>query len=432
MKTPTHATRIYPFFLVFFIFAGFHPLFQVSASAQDVFDPPALYATWIDDPTTSMTIIWHSEDPAGDDDQEKYTRFEYKLKNKRGAEWISTTSEVSDFPFSERMMHRVDLSGLEQGEEYAFRIGIDAPDSLIYYFRTMPDKVERAINFAAGGDTNAGNEFRKTNIQAMRHDIDFVMFGGDLEYSDGRPDRVNKVYDWLTIAKETFIAADNRVVPILAAIGDHEFRRTRYNKDWGVNSLEDIEKLEDKRESAPYYYAMFPFPGIPTWGALDFGDYMSVLLLHAGAFPPIKGEQTEWLAETLEKRKDIPHIFPIYHHGLYPGVRSEYKDQQKYWGPLFEKYGVYVAFENHDHVYKRTYPIRAGKKVSKEEGIVYLGDGSWGNLRSRVNPDKWYLEKVLAMRSYIIGTIHPGDKKFEFRMYDNNGNRIDSYFPGTE
>lgn len=422
-----HNNFLLPFFFLFalqFIFT--------SAGSQDIFDPPALYATWIDDPTTTMTIIWHSDDKDGEYDQLKYMNFEYRLKNKKSEQWKTEKSQIREFPFSDRMMHRVDLTDLEQGEEYAFRIGVNAPDSLIFYFRTMPAKVDRAINFAAGGDTNAGDEFRKTNIQAMRHDIDFVMFGGDLEYSNGRPDRVDKVYDWLTIAKETFIAPDNRLVPIIAAIGDHEFRRTRYNEDWGVNSLEDIEKLEDKTESAPYYYAMFPFPGIPTWGALDFGNYMSVLLLHAGAFPPIKGEQTEWLEETLREREDIPHIFPIYHHGLYPGVRSIYKDQQKYWGPLFEKYGVYVAFENHDHVYKRTYPIRAGKKVGKEEGIVYLGDGSWGNLRTVVNPDKWYLEKVLALRSYIIGTIHPGDKKFQFRMYDNNGNRIDSYFPDRE
>lgn len=225
------------------------------------------------------------------------------------------------------MMHRVDLTELEEGQEYSFRIGVNSPDSLIFYFLTMPGNVDRAINFAAGGDTNAGDEFRKTNIQAMRHNIDFVMFGGDLEYANGRPDKVGKVYDWLRIAKETFIAPDNRLVPIIAVIGDHEFRRTSYNEEGGVNSLEDIEKLEDKTDSAPYYYAMFPHPGIPTWSVLDFGNYMSVILLHAGACPPIKGAQTEWLETTLEKSKDVRHIFLLYHHGLYPGVRSEYKDQ---------------------------------------------------------------------------------------------------------
>src|SRR5690606_544719 len=199
------------------------------------------------------TTLFRSNDENRKDDQEKYTNFEYRLKNKRGDKWKKVKSQIKEFPFSDRMMHRVDLTELSEGQEYSFRIGINSPDSLIFYFRTMPGTVDRAINFAAGGDTNAGDEFRKTNIQAMRHNIDFVMFGGDLEYANGRPDKVEKVYDWLRIAKETFIAPDNRLVPIIAAIGDHEFRRTRYNEDGGVNSLEDIEKLEDKTDSAPYY-----------------------------------------------------------------------------------------------------------------------------------------------------------------------------------
>ncbi len=397
------------------------------AEPRDVFNPPALYATWIDDPTTTMTIIWHSMDEKGKNGQDKYTRFEYRLKNRRDQEWKEAEPKRIKFPFSDRMMHRVDLKGLEPDKAYAFRIGVHPPDSLIFYFRTMPEEVSRPVNFAAGGDANAGNEFRKTNEQAMKHDLDFVMFGGDLVYANGRPSKVDKVFKWLRIAKETFITSDNRLVPIIAAIGDHEVRRKRYNKKWGVGSKADIDKLTDKTKSAPYYYAMFPFPGYPAWGVLDFGNYMSVILLHAGAFPPIEGEQTEWLEKTLRERRNVPHVFPIYHHGIYPAVRTSYEKQKELWAPLFEEFGVHIAFENHDHVYKRTYPIREGRKVGKDDGVVYLGDGSWGNLRKNVNAEKWYLAKTLSLRSFIIGSIYPGDKEFQFRMYDNNGNRIDSY-----
>jgi len=35
-----------------------------------------------------------------------------------------------------------------------------------------------------------------------------------------------------------------------------------------------------------------------------------------------------------------------------------------------------MAMENHVHSFKRTYPIKQGK-INTEEGIVYIGDGSW-------------------------------------------------------
>jgi hypothetical protein len=48
----------------------------------------------------------------------------------------------------------------------------------------------------------------------------------------------------------------------------------------------------------------------------------------------------------------------------------------KHWVPLFDKYSLTVAFENHIHSMKRTKPMR-GSKVD-EQGTVYVGDGQWG------------------------------------------------------
>jgi hypothetical protein len=49
---------------------------------------------------------------------------------------------------------------------------------------------------------------------------------------------------------------------------------------------------------------------------------------------------------------------------------------REHWCPLFDEYGVQLAFEHHDHAYKRTYPIRKG--TVDPRGVVYLGDGAWG------------------------------------------------------
>ena len=66
-----------------------------------------------------------------------------------------------------------------------------------------------------------------------------------------------------------------------------------------------------------------------------------------------------------------------------------------------------VAFENHDHAYKRTHPIRNGK--IDPTGIVYLGDGAWGvNLRKpdTGNP-RWFIARSDSIRHFFVVTLYP-------------------------
>ena len=62
------------------------------------------------------------------------------------------------------------------------------------------------------------------------------------------------------------------------------------------------------------------------------------------------------------------------------------EENRTYWVPLFEKYRVPVVLEHHDHTFKRTKPLIGG--LSHANGVLYLGDGSWGRLRNPQKPDK--------------------------------------------
>ena len=102
--------------------------------------------------------------------------------------------------------------------------------------------------------------------------------------------------------------------------------------------------------------------------------------MDSGHTHPINGAQTEWLAGVLEARQLVPHKFALYHVPAYPSSRPfNYgisKQIRKNWVPLFDKYKLTAAFENHDHDYKRTHPLLEGKTAPK--GVIYLGDGAWG------------------------------------------------------
>ena len=57
-----------------------------------------------------------------------------------------------------------------------------------------------------------------------------------------------------------------------------------------------------------------------------------------------------------------------------------------HWCPLFEKFNVDVVLEHHDHTFKRTHPLTDGR--NDKNGVLYLGDGSWGKLRAPKKPEQ--------------------------------------------
>jgi hypothetical protein len=100
--------------------------------------------------------------------------------------------------------------------------------------------------------------------------------------------------------------------------------------------------------------------------------------------------------------------------------------------PLFERHGVRLAFENHDHAYKRTHPLRGGARAP--DGIVYLGDGAWGAPLRVIGQESggtppWYLERGESRRHFILGEIR-GAKR-HFIMVDEFGEVFDEYPAGS-
>jgi acid phosphatase type 7 len=410
---------------------------EVAADEAEVFGPPGILLTWQRDPTTTMTIDWHSTPETG------RPRPPVLLYRELGAEdeaWKEAPGTMHPFPFTDRTISRVELTGLTPDTEYEFRFGPPPgryafPESRVYRFRTMPEQLEREVRIGVGGDNGSGAGFRRVNAQAMAHEVDFIVIGGDLAYADGGArDWMNdsdgmamrRWVGWFEVVKETLITEEGRVVPILAGIGNHEV--------WlgEVSSYPDYEQTDVWRERlAPIYYNIFAFPGQPGYGVLDFGDYLSFILLDSNHTNPVAGEQTEWLGRVLAERSEVPHVFPIYHVPAYPSIRafdaSPQRDIREHWAPLFEKHGVEIAFENHDHVYKRTHPIRAGQV--DPEGVVYIGDGAWGMIGSAERmydvETTWYLKKAAAERHFILVTLDESGRRLT--MINDAGEVIDRF-----
>lgn len=377
-------------------------------------DPLAIFVSWKEDPTTTICIDWHTT-------QRTYLKLYYRAQGRE--EWLEVPGKLQAFPHSDRVIHRVSLQGLSPGTAYEVKFSENAES---YYFRTMPaDTEQEAVRIAFGGDTMHSKRYmEETNRQVLQYDPHLVVIGGDLAYANGNAREVERWYDWFDAWNSSLITEDRRLIPVIVAIGNHEVIGGYYDKQKNYKA-----NIQNRETIAPYFYKLFAFPGHPGYNTLDFGKYLSLFVLDTDHTNPVDGEQTEWLAEQLEHRQDVKHLIPVYHVPAYPSVRSfrnrTSKRIREHWLPLFEEWGVKIAFENHDHAYKRTYPIRNNEP--DEDGIVFIGDGAWGTAPREVHAveKSWYLQQAQSVRHFILMTIQGGE--LSMIMIDKDGQQIDSY-----
>jgi hypothetical protein len=178
-----------------------------------------------------------------------------------------------------------------------------------------------------------------------------------------------------------------RMIPMVTCIGNHEVKG-------GYGAL---------RSDGPLFFNLHD--GLfaeRSYATLDFGDYLSLVLLDSGHVAAIDGEQASWLDQALAERSERPNLIVVNHVPAYPSYRKSEGEGGKagtgelnraHWVPLFEKHNVDVVLEHHDHTFKRTHPLKDG--LIDAGGITYLGDGSWGKLRS---------PKTAEARPYLAAT----------------------------
>lgn len=113
----------------------------------------------------------------------------------------------------------------------------------------------------------------------------------------------------------------------------------------------------------------------------------------------LAADQVSWINNTLSSaRLTSRWLSAIYHAPMWPSVRplsdAVSTGLREAWAASFDYFGlgtliqilyfctspyIYlldIAFENHDHAYKRTKPIRNGAVAAT--GTLHVGDGNWG------------------------------------------------------
>ncbi len=438
-----------PFRLVFIVAclaAGFLRAAESAPAAATATPAPlpppgpaaAVYLTWQRDPARTMTVHWHTIWSEGYRD----TVLEYRPAAGNGP-WLRADGRAQPMPYTARIVHTVELTGLAPDTAYLFRLGTlrtgekgvmrVVTDGREFRFQTLPAALSRPVRFVSGGDANVGqttangvvNEYRfaQMNRAAAARAPEFALLGGDIAYVNNEPKAAAKWFDFLRLWGETMVAPDGRLIPLVPAIGNHEVSGDAFDIRGGA---------PDRGVSpgrAAMFYSLFAFPGLPGYNVLDFGDYLSVVALDSFHTNPVPGPQTDWLRATLAARARVPWIVPVYHVPAYPSHRSFAGAVsvaiRANWTPLFDAAGIRFAFENHDHLYKVTHPLRAGKP--DPAGTRYLGDGAWSvTVRDPQPADKApYLARTEKKNHVFVVTLHLD--RAEFAAVDPDGAEFDRF-----
>ncbi|MTI31543.1 fibronectin type III domain-containing protein [Xanthovirga aplysinae] len=318
-----------------------------------------------DNPATTAVIGW--DQLSGSNPILYYGTTDY------GTDWSSYPNQagpdrVVDYLGMDN--HFVRLTGLQPNTNYYFVIKDSEGLSDRFWFKTAPDSSTERLSFISGGDSRNNRTPRQNANQLVKKlRPHAVLFGGDMTNYGTTSEWKEWFDDW-----QLTIGDDGRIIPIVAARGNHE-------------SSNDV------------IYNLFDVPSSNVYYALTFGGNL-IRAYTLNTETSISGSQTDWLSNDLNNHNNVVWKMAQYHKPMRPHTsgKSEGNTQYNNWAYLFYQQGVKVVVECDAHTVKSTWPIRPSSGSGNDEGFirddengsVYVGEGCWGApLRSNDDNKNW-------------------------------------------
>ncbi len=213
-----------------------------------------------------------------------------------------------------------------------------------------------AFTFVAAGDMGV-NPTAAANVARMAEaNPDFALHAGDLAYSGGDPVK------WDAFMQQ--VAPLNDRGQYWPAIGNHEYE--------GGLSL---------------YADRFSLPNNERWYSFNHSNVHVVSLDGGPTYDAVPMGETEWLEADLGYNAQDPlHPWTIVelHYPLFTtGPHGSWLGGRSLWGSLFDRSGVELVIQGHDHMYERSWPVLASGGVTQQSydspgAPVYVTTGGGG------------------------------------------------------
>lgn len=214
----------------------------------------------------------------------------------------------------------------------------------------------------------------------------------------------------------------------LIAAGNHEY--LKLNED----------TPQEKRVLAPQFNLQFgaQFGAAsngpePLRDTVYFTDYQGVRFIVLNSTEALENEamaklQAQWLEQVLSKN---PQRWTVvsYHHPMFSVSQGRDNPRlRQYWQPLFEKYGVDLALQGHDHVYGRqTAPDLKNTGIKSEQaGTVYLVSVAGPKMYLVADGARRSMQKV-AEDTQLFQLLDFQDDVLRYQSFTVSGQLYDSF-----
>ena len=356
---------------------------------------------------TEMVVVWATRESGS-------ARVVYQTGSEPTATANATTvfRSSSSTGISDYYQHEATLTSLRPNTTYQYdlRVGTGDPTpGVVDQFHTAPTAGTGTVRFIAFGDSGNGSSAQQQVATAMdSQTFDIAIHTGDIAYGSG-----------------TYAQYANYFFP--------------YYKDWlrRKGFFPSIGNHDDMTGSATPYRTLFALPREAATAAypnnaerfysFDYGPVHFIALDTEAAFlsSARRAEQLAWLEADLQASQTQPWRVAFFHRPPYnSGVEhgSDLAIRQAF-GPLFERYGVQLVLNGHEHAYERTVPWRESTDASRQ-AVTYFVTGGAGAALYTTGRSAWTAYSR-AVHHFLRGSISAGEAMIE--AVGTNGSVIDRF-----
>lgn len=303
--------------------------------------------------------------------------------------------------------HTVRLTGLQPATLYAYRVEGTHAWSEWFQVRTAAASAQ-PFSFLYFGDAqnSVKSLYSRVIREAWRREptAALMIHAGDL--ISGRDNRDDDEWgEWFHAGG--FLHASTMVAP---AAGNHEHK-----------------ELDDGRYQLYSSFGKhFPVPGnglAELAHTTYYFDYQGVRFITLDSTSALENDtvraQAKWLEDILQ---DNPNRWTVvtYHHPMISGsLGRDNPPLRKYWQPLFERFGVDLVLQGHDHVYGRT-------DAAKTQGPVYVVSVA-GPKQYRVSPAAAQVMVRTAENRQLYQVVHVDTDTLRYEARTVTGQLYDAF-----
>ena len=369
------------------------------------------------DSKTSRTIMWQSQM------DEKDAVAEYRLKGSDDAYALKAVNDTYEDDGTTLYVHTAELTGLEPGKTYEYRVGYGEKRSDWHELTTAGnDSTFKAIIFpdSQSSDYSVWKDTAEPAWKANQ-DAAFFINMGDLVDNGEDHNQWNAWFDTLD-----GIGMIDRI-PVAPLMGNHE----TYNENWKVRMpvsylhMFSLPKVTPEKYQNQYY-------------SFDYGDIHFVVLntqlTEMTEFQPdMLADEIAWFKNDMEKTDKKWKVVLMHKDVLQysfqnrPEPRPEgISEEGRAFMPLFDECKVDVVLTAHLHTYRNRGHIQNFQRNAN--GPLYIITGVAGNVRY---PGLWKqhaLDETVAPQpetdNYM--TLEASENELQFKSFLPSGELLDN------